>query len=301
VAHEFEQLPAHPQTPMDTPPYDRWLSPDGGVAIEFYRTDAGYLLRFPDRADFGIGEKLICTPAPDVPQALVTALFNNQIIPMIESRKGRLVLHASAIAAGGQALGFLGQSGRGKSTLAASFARAGHPFLTDDGLVLEPDGAGYQAKPSQPFIRLWPDSESAVLDAEDSLDDPDTLDDEVKSHVASSAQVPFQPSAIPLGAIYVLLDGELFERRGEAVRIERLKPADALSAFLQHAFVIDVEDRPRMRAHFNQMARLAEVAPCFTLDYPRCYDDLPRVMEAILTHAQSAGINRKGVSAREPD
>jgi hypothetical protein len=261
---------------MDTLPYDRWLSPDGEVAIEFYRTQAGYMLRFPDRADFDIGATLTCTPALDAPQELITALYYNQIIPMLESRKGRIVLHAAAIAAGGVALGFLGQSGRGKSTLAASFARAGHPFLTDDGLVLEPDGPGYQAKPSQPFIRLWPDSESAVLNA------PDSDDDEVKARVASSQQVPFQPSAIPLRAIYVLLDGS-----SDTVRIERLKPAAALSAFLQHAFVIDVEDRPRVKAHFNQMARLAEVAPCFTLDYPRCYDDLPGVMQAILTHAQT--------------
>ncbi|MEP6867917.1 MAG: hypothetical protein ABJA20_05330 [Novosphingobium sp.] len=280
MAHEFEQFPAREQAPLDALPYDRWLSPDGEVAIEFYRRGSDYVLRFPERADFAIGATLTCTPAPDVPQALITALFNNQIIPMIESRSGGLVLHASAVAAAGRALGFLGQSGRGKSTLAASFARAGHPFLTDDGLVLEADGTGYRAKPSLPYIRLWPDSESAVLDG--AASDNSSDEDEVKSHVGSSAQVPFQRDPIPLRAIYVLLDGP-----SDRVRIERMKPAAALSAFMQHAFVLDVEDRPRMRTHFNQMARLAEAVECFTLDYPRRYDDLRGVRDAILTHART--------------
>ncbi|MEP7222664.1 MAG: hypothetical protein ABI673_08365 [Novosphingobium sp.] len=276
AVHELRQLPAREQAAMAAPPYDRWLSPDGEVAIEFYRQGADYLLRFPDRADFAIGAALTCTPAPDVPQALITALFNNQIIPMIESRGGALVLHASAIAVDGHALGFLGQSGRGKSTLAASFARAGMPFLTDDGLVLERHADGYVAKPSLPYIRLWPDSESAVLDISASDDA------ELKSHVSSSPGVPFQHEAIPLRALYLLRDDG-----ADTVRIDRLPPSAALAAFLQHAFVLDVEDRARVRAHFDQMAGLAEAAACFTLDYPRRYDDLPAVRQAILSHAKT--------------
>jgi hypothetical protein len=45
---------------------------------------------------------------------------------------------------------FAAESGRGKSTLAASFAVNGFRFLTDDGLVLEPAGEGYAVLPSHP-------------------------------------------------------------------------------------------------------------------------------------------------------
>ena len=58
---------------------------------------------------------------------------------------------------------FIGDSGRGKSTLAASFATNGYRFLTDDGLVIEEGDEGYLVLPSQPSIRLWEDSREALL------------------------------------------------------------------------------------------------------------------------------------------
>jgi hypothetical protein len=58
---------------------------------------------------------------------------------------------------------FLGESGRGKSTLAASFATEGTRFLTDDGLLLEWVGGHCMIVPSHPSIRLWEDSQEALI------------------------------------------------------------------------------------------------------------------------------------------
>jgi serine kinase of HPr protein (carbohydrate metabolism regulator) len=90
-----------------------------------------------------------------VTSATVEHLYLNQVLPLALSRQGKLVLHGSAVDIGGQGVAFLGESGRGKSTLAASFATEGTRFLTDDGLLLEWVGECCMIIPSHPSIRLW--------------------------------------------------------------------------------------------------------------------------------------------------
>ena len=45
-------------------------------------------------------------------------------------------LHATVVVVSGEAVAFLGESGYGKSSLAASFLDSGHQLLTDDLLIL---------------------------------------------------------------------------------------------------------------------------------------------------------------------
>ena len=60
---------------------------------------------------------------------------------------------------------FLGLSGRGKSTLAVSFACEGFRFLTDDALFISRSEDDYWVTPGDHSVRLWSDSEQAVLRA----------------------------------------------------------------------------------------------------------------------------------------
>jgi energy-coupling factor transporter ATP-binding protein EcfA2 len=63
---------------------------------------------------------------------------------------------------GQKAVVIAGHSGRGKSTLAAALARAGHPLLADDITVIRFDAAGTAfAVPGSPHVRLNPDSIAA--------------------------------------------------------------------------------------------------------------------------------------------
>ena len=154
----FEQQSARPQATLTSKPYHQWETPDGDIVSMFYRVPGGYMLRFPNRADFTIAIEdwtVSCVPVPNVLQEVLSSLYFNQVMPLLDSCDGALVLHASAVSGDGVALAFLGPSGRGKSTLAAGFARHGHPFLTDDGLWLEQEGPFYFARPNRPNFRLW--------------------------------------------------------------------------------------------------------------------------------------------------
>lgn len=272
------EIPAE-QRPIGARPFHIWQTPEGDAVADFHRMQCGFFIRFPRRADFRIDfaqDLLSCTPHPEASAAAIEALYRNQVAPLVQAHGGVLVLHAAAIATARGALAFAAWSGRGKSTLAAAFASAGHPFLADDGLVLEPAGERYLAVPSQPSVRLWQDSETAIFP----MASPDEASSE-KSLLGASASLPHQRSSLPLQCTYVLGDG-----RATRTAIRRLGPAEALAALLRHAFVLDVDDRARLREHFRKLAELSDTTPVFSLDYPRRHEDLPALVRTILDHAE---------------
>lgn len=280
----FELLPARPQAPLHAPAYQRWLTGDGEVFATFHRREHGFLVRFIDRADFLIAAdcaSVTCAPVAGIPEDAAHFLYANQIRPLLLGHAGALVLHGSAVTARGEALAFVGQTGRGKSTLAAAFARQGHAFLTDDGVQVEPVQTGWLARPNLPDLRLRQDSMAALLDSGAPTGPPD----DEKRRVAASPQLPFQPAALPLRAVYLLGPGD-----SPRVAITPLARSSAFTALLEHTFLLDTEDRRRMRGHWERLGRFAETIACFTLDYPRRYADMPAVMKAVLDHA-TAGVS----------
>lgn len=191
-----------------------------------------------------------------------------------------MVLHASAVLVNGKAVAFMGQSGRGKSTLAASFATNGFPFLTDDGLQLDALDKQPVACPSHASVRLWSDSLDAVLDPTHPIDEAVSFTP--KNRIPSSGSMPHFPQAAPLQAIYLLEDEPC-----TATSIKQLSAAQACMAFIRNSFLMDIEDHQRVKAHFDDALKLAEKVPAYTLNYPRHYGSLDVVRESILNHVKS--------------
>ncbi len=266
------------QAPLACAPFHTWVFPDGTLWTEFYRVDGGYLLRFPQLADFQVAADagmVTGFPVPGVSTGTAQHLYLNQVLPLALSQRGQQVYHASAVEVGEGAIVLAGESGRGKSTLAASFAVNGFRFLTDDGLVLERGAEGYAVLPSHPSIRLWADSADALI--QPGAETAPAVCYTPKARFLAGAQVPFCDRARPLRRVYFLGDGS-----AETVTIEPLRPAEALVAWVQHSFLLDVEAQPRLASHFDQVASLAELPIHYRLDYPRRYDALAEVHAAIL-------------------
>lgn len=273
-------LPARVQEPIHAPPYDTWVTPEGAVTAEFHRTAQGYLVRFPDQVDFEIDATSFavrCAPIDGARSAAASTLFRNSVQPIIANHTGGLNLHGSAVCIGDTAAAFLGVSRRGKTTLAGAFAAAGHPFLTEDVLALERSGDGFLIRPSMPELRLFHDSASFLLGGNPGWDDPAE-----KSGVPASEALPYRDEALPLGGIFILGPGA-----SEAVSLTRLTQASALAELIQHSFILDVEDRARLKSHFQRMGVLAQAATCYLLDYPRTYSELPKVIDAIVDLAEN--------------
>ena len=146
--------------------FHEWNLPDGSVWLYFGRQDSGYVLRFPGIADFLVNRRaqgVRCYPSPGVPPESIRHLFLDQVLPLVVNGPGKLVVHASAVASPYGAIAFLGRTGYGKSTLAASFSRRGFPMMTDDCLLLEEDKGRLFAVPSYPGLRLWPETVSELF------------------------------------------------------------------------------------------------------------------------------------------
>lgn len=280
---DFELLSGRAQAPLHRSPFHISSFPDGTPGAEFYRTTTGYLLRFPNLADFAVSADLAnvwCFPDPDVSEATPQHIYLNQVVPLLLSKRGKLVFHASAVEIEGRAIAFVAESGTGKSTLAANFAISGYRFLTDDGLVVERRGGFYHATPSHPSIRLWQDSREQLIDPEIQTAPP--LHFTSKSRVLAGIGLAHCDQPRRLATAYFLGDGS-----AQDITFRPLSASEALVNWLKHSFLLDIEDRDLIAAHFDGVAMLGNELACYHLDYPRRYGDIGHLLQAIVKHATS--------------
>lgn len=267
-------------------PFYEWTFPDGTRAAEFYRLSNGYLLRFPGLADFEVEEqglKVSCFPARDVIDATPEHLFQNQVLPVILGNAGGFVFHGGAVEIGDGAVAFIGQSGRGKSTLVASFASSGYRMLADDGLILEPCDGGFLVAPGQPSVRLWDDSEEILSEAD--VERATALHFTTKTRFLAGSGLAYCDQRRPLRAAYFLGDGSA----GDVV-FRKLSKAETLMGWTKHSFLLDVEDPAIVASHFQRVAAITDALVGYELDYPRRLEALGPVREAIIRHAASEGV-----------
>ena len=277
LVHEARAQPALAATP-----FREWNSRDGTVWTSFYRVDSGYLLRFPEWADFQVstsGEQVDCWPCPTVNAHSLEHLFLNQVVPLVQSRRGKMMFHGSAVEINGKAIAFMGPTGRGKSTLAASFATSGFPFLTDDGLGLILLDGQIFATPSHPSIRLWQDSETALIN-EGAVRAP-PVQYSSKSRVLADADIVFCPDACVLQTAYFIGDDPVDEPRFGLVT-----PSGTVEELMRNSFLLDIDEKQSLAAHFDELVALANRQVFYRLDYPRRYEDMAIIRHAIVEHAQ---------------
>lgn len=273
----LEEMEPAPQIELETSPYDRWVTPSGAISALFFKVSKGFLVRFPGQADFIIHEDMKSVelkPSPGSPRGVGQNLFQNSIAPLVGNFVGGLNLHASVISLEKSAIAFAGISGRGKTTLAAAFAACGHAFLSEDILELRKTDGRISAQPTRPVLRLYEDSARAVMAIDGSDGDAGSGQ---KLALPSSNLHPYRSEALPLEAIYILAEPD-----SKSVSVHSLHPAEALAAICKHTFILDVEDRERLRAHFERLAKLAESIPIYELSYPRDYAKLPEVIDHII-------------------
>lgn len=262
-------------------PFHQWCFPDGAVWAIFFRINTGFLVRFPEFADFTIsadGTDIVSYPASGTSAATLEHLYSSQVLLLAYGLQGKLVFHASGVDTSEGALAFMGISGRGKSTLAASFSQSGSRFLTDDGLFLQGVDGGYWVQPSHPSIRLWDDSRQALVHKAATLGP--AVQFTPKTRVMSDDALVFCDQSRPLHCVYFLGDEITSE-----ITIERIKPSEAFIGLVNNSFLLDIESRDVIAKHFEELMQMVSLPMYYRLDYPRCYEDLPRVREAILRHA----------------
>ncbi|NDJ61566.1 MAG: serine kinase [Chloroflexi bacterium] len=170
------------------------------------------------------GREIMLSPVPNVENALLTNLTVTVAFNMLLYQRGLFLLHASAVAVNGFAVGFVGASGWGKSTLAAFMQTRGYPLITDDALTMVvADDAMPLVLPAVPQIKLWPDALVSLGAVPDQLP-------RVYSQIEKRTQRlrgGFADGMLPLHTLYVL-------GFGDQPMIEPLSLQDAVKEVLVH-------------------------------------------------------------------
>jgi len=271
--------------PIESTPFNEWIFPDGTLWASFYHAEDGYLLRFPKLADFTIsidGQDIEAYPMPAVPLDTIEHLYLNQVLPLALSRQFKLVLHASAVEIEQYAVAFLGESEMGKSTLAASFSTSGYRFLTDDGLQLEKKGDDYLVLPSDASIRLWDDSRQALIPENVQQVMPVVYTPKIRLVAGGAVVYCDQPRR--LHSLFFLGNSCV-----DALRMEPISGGEAMMGLVKNCFLLDIKEREMLTYHFEELSGLANEIQFFRLDYPRRYEILPKVREAIIEHVIKTG------------
>ena len=280
----LEVSPPRRQTAIRKAAFFSWDLPSGPGWASFYRTPAGITIRFHDLADFVLspdGSLVRCIPVPEVSEATLEHLYRNQVYPLALSKLGKLVVHGSAVEHGTGAISFLGESGRGKSTLAAAFALSGQPFLTDDALVIESaDNNEFLAYPSPPSLRLWVDSRDFLLKNDFQL--APAVEYTSKDRLLADARLEHCVEPRTLHAVYFLGDGS-----ASKTTVRPIPPVQALIKLVNYSFLLDMMDPALIKSNFEKVADLAKNLACFELDYPRKFETIDQVVAAIGAHAAS--------------
>lgn len=264
--------------------FHQWTLPGRPAWLAFARHPAGYLLRFQDFGDFLVsadGRRVRCYPQDGTPIETIRHLFLDQVLPLVLSRQGRLVLHSSAVLTPAGAVAFVGSTGQGKSTLALSFATRGDPFLADDCLVLDEHQGKLMAVPSYPGLRLWPETVSEVFERAPEL--AEVAHYSAKKRLSPHGEMSFSYQPAPLRRVYFLAEPP-GAKGAAAVEIRPLSGSEALLELVRYAYLLDITDRETLRETFDRIGRLVETPRFYRLSYRREFSLLPEVRQAILDH-----------------
>ncbi|MFN3944123.1 MAG: hypothetical protein ACK4K7_04250 [Allosphingosinicella sp.] len=128
--------------------------------VSFEPCAEGHLLSVREVARFLIagGRRIIVDPAPGASDRNVRLFLLGSAFGALLHQRGILPIHANAIDFGSVAVAFGGHSGAGKSTIAARFAAAGRPLLSDDVCAVTFEGDAPVVHQGVPRIRLWADA-----------------------------------------------------------------------------------------------------------------------------------------------
>jgi len=238
--------------PVEGPTYADDTLACNARAFRLARPEADYLVED--------GARILVAPMGEDLRTLRVYLLGS-IMGALCYQRGWLPMHANAIELNGRAFLVCGDSGTGKSTLAAHFIRRGLRVAGDDVSAIDFAGGGPLARPGVPRVKLW-------ADALDRLGLPKPPEARVLPDNEKYALPIFDQQArtpLPVGGIFILQDG----KGGEAPRISPLYGAEAVDALMANTYRASYPGGMGLQgAHFARLAALAAAAPVFDLRRP---------------------------------
>ena len=266
--------------------FHHWENPEGAISISCAKLGEFYLLRFPELVDFIISipaNTISYFPRKGIPPETIRHLLLDQVLPRILGQKGKLILHAAAVVTPeGHAIAFLGDSGKGKSTLASSFHHNGARLITDDCLLLEIIDGQVVAIPNYYGLRLFNDSATAIFGEQP--DSSPVAHYTQKRRLQLPSSITHEPeTSFRLTSIFLFTDTDTdTDIEHDPVQINPIKGAEKIMAMIKQAFLLDITDMSLISRQFKDIGRLmSSDIKIYQLGYPRQHSMLPHVRSRI--------------------
>ncbi len=235
----------------------------------------------------GDGRLITCGTLGNAPGESFQVYLLGQALSFALVRSGFEPFHATCVVVDGKAVAFLGDSGFGKSSLAAYLLSVGDRLLTDDLLLLQEKPEGFLAYPGPPRIKLYPDMAQRYLGG---VAGGVPMNPETPKLILPLDRDRICDSPVILRAIYELSPPHDMED-SQKVEFESLTTREAFVELSCNTFNYVILDGDRVHRQFNETARIVSVVPVKRLLHPRSLESFPLVRNAILRD-----LNRKEVN-----
>lgn len=218
-----------------------------------------------------------CLPGAD--HRNVTDMIAGRVMTSVMYQRGLLPLHASAVSIGGGIVALCGESGTGKSTLAAALGRNGHVVVSDDLLPVRASAGE--------IPRAWPGASRLKL-SQAALDYLGYTDDNLP--LANNQEGKFLAGQAPPGSSEkseLWRDGQPLRaiiriKRGSSLTIRNLRPLEAMADWPLHmrsTDLVPVADPPD--AIWQQWLNIVKQVPMLELSRSGEFSELLETVERI--------------------
>ena len=223
------------------------------------------------------GCEVIIDPAPGVEERVLRLSILGPVLTLLLHQRGRFVLHASAVEAGGHAVAFMGGSFCGKSTQAAILESRGYGIVADDTTAIDINENGCKVIPGFPWLKLWPDTIISLGETPESMTQLHPLLEKRGRRPTRE----FSQKSLPLKRIYLLAVGS-------TPAIEPCRPQEALKAIMSHwkgaQFGPELLRSSDVSSFFLQCGNLANKVAVYRLKRPASLPALPEVADLVEEH-----------------
>lgn len=192
--------------------------------------------------------------------------LNSGVVPgLLGHLTGNTTLHGSSVAIGTDAVVFLGESGSGKSTFAATFCKAaGAALLADDMARVTKRNNAFWSVPSEAHHWLVRASRDAL------------------GHTSTDARVKVPIAAGSKAETESRIRAFVFLKWGEELALRPMRSAQSMIAMSPALVRFDLRNREIMRRDFEHLGDLCTQVPIYELIRPKDFSKLNDSMNLIV-------------------